>query len=379
VKKNTFSDNFIQKLTHYWYNIETNNIDFIRFPASLSYWEKARRVVKSTLLKFFVKRGFVYFHKETLSKVIKKLEFIFINSNQIEETYNLLENDSSRNLMVDLLLYRVLGSDKVRLPLNNPTYWNNFNVIQHQLLEKSNSFAVKSLSGQLNLYKLDDIGFPLSLHAHPLNIACTFMLEQYCYQNHGESIQAEQGDFVIDAGGCWGDTALYFAHKVGKDGKVFCFEFSESNLTILRQNIVINPCLNNIVEIVPKAIWDKPGEDLFFSEQGSGTSLIFDQGGKSLVSTESIDNFVEEFNIEKIDFIKMDIEGSELNALKGAEKTIKTFKPKLAISVYHQDDDIISIPNYLNRLNIGYKFFFEHFTIHREETVLFAFVEQQIN
>ena len=68
----------------------------------------------------------------------------------------------------------------------------------------------------------------------------------------------------------------------------------------------------------------------------------------------------------------MDIEGSELNALRGAEKTIKKFRPKLAISLYHRQDDFITIPEYLNNLNVGYNFYLDHFTIHHEETVLFA-------
>jgi hypothetical protein len=68
----------------------------------------------------------------------------------------------------------------------------------------------------------------------------------------------------------------------------------------------------------------------------------------------------------------MDIEGSELKGLQGAEETICTFRPKLAISLYHKDEDIIMIPEYLHKLDLGYEFFLDHFTIHRWETVLFA-------
>ena len=53
----------------------------------------------------------------------------------------------------------------------------------------------------------------------------------------------------------------------------------------------------------------------------------------------------------------MDIEGSELNALQGAEKTIREFRPKLAISLYHKEDDFIVIPDYLKKLNLQYEFF----------------------
>ena len=68
----------------------------------------------------------------------------------------------------------------------------------------------------------------------------------------------------------------------------------------------------------------------------------------------------------------MDVEGAELRALRGAEMTIREHRPKLAISVYHQPEDIYSIPRFLAELGVGYTFYLDHFTTHGEETVLFA-------
>jgi len=68
----------------------------------------------------------------------------------------------------------------------------------------------------------------------------------------------------------------------------------------------------------------------------------------------------------------MDIEGAELDALRGAEQTLRAFKPRLAISLYHNKTDLTEIPEYLNALDLGYEFYLDHFTIHNEETVLFA-------
>ena len=90
------------------------------------------------------------------------------------------------------------------------------------------------------------------------------------------------------------------------------------------------------------------------------------------MDTISIDDFVIERKLSRVDFIKMDIEGAELCALKGAERTIRAFKPKLAISLYHRDTDFTEIPDHLNKLGLGYKFFLDHFTVHGEETILFA-------
>ena len=76
----------------------------------------------------------------------------------------------------------------------------------------------------------------------------------------------------------------------------------------------------------------------------------------------------------KVDFTKIDIEGAELAALNGAEKSIRRFKPDMAITVYHSLEDFWQIPQYLDSLNLGYVFYLRHFTIHAEETVLFASV-----
>ena len=88
--------------------------------------------------------------------------------------------------------------------------------------------------------------------------------------------------------------------------------------------------------------------------------------------TIRIDEWVEQRALSRVDFIKLDVEGAELNALRGAEKTIRAFKPRMAVSVYHQEDDLITIPEFLRSLNCGYKLLLDHFTIYNEETILFA-------
>ena len=76
------------------------------------------------------------------------------------------------------------------------------------------------------------------------------------------------------------------------------------------------------------------------------------------METTTIDKLVEELGIERVDFIKADIEGEELNMLKGARKTIEKFKPKLAICVYHRPQDLWEIPFYIRDNFEGAKFYF---------------------
>jgi hypothetical protein len=71
-------------------------------------------------------------------------------------------------------------------------------------------------------------------------------------------------------------------------------------------------------------------------------------------------------------FLKMSTEVEEFGVLKVAKEIIMSFKPKLAITVYHSLKDFWEIPEWLDSLGLGYKFYLRHFTIHSEETVLFA-------
>ena len=83
---------------------------------------------------------------------------------------------------------------------------------------------------------------------------------------------------------------------------------------------------------------------------------------------------VAEGVVPRIDFIKVDVEGSELPALVGADAALRQWRPKLAISLYHRPEHFFTIPLWLDSLGIGYRFFLDHYSIHHEETVPFGTV-----
>ncbi len=84
---------------------------------------------------------------------------------------------------------------------------------------------------------------------------------------------------------------------------------------------------------------------------------------------DSIDNVCWE---DKVTFIKLDIEGSELEALRGAEKIIRRDKPRLAISIYHKPQDYFEIPLYIRGLVPEYKLYIRHHKFNKNDTVLYA-------
>jgi FkbM family methyltransferase len=291
--------------------------------------------------------------------------------------YNSLADDASRDILVRVLAYRTLGYRKVKLPLNTPLYWNDLRRME-ELAKNVEIDPIGSANWQLRLIDLEPFGVPAKMFTTPTGPYTTFVLEQYRCKSHRTDITVEPGDYVIDAGACWGDTALYFAHRSGSDGMVFSYEFSPDNLEILKKNLSLNPDLADRIQIVERAVWDR--SDLTLSANGAGPGARVSTNESTALhegpQTLSIDDLVQRRNLPRVNFIKMDIEGAELPALRGAAETIKRFKPKLAISVYHRLTDFFEVPEFLDSLRCNYEFFLRHYTIHAEETVLFATVKK---
>lgn len=116
-----------------------------------------------------------------------------------------------------------------------------------------------------------------------------------------------------------------------------------------------------------KGLWDRNTEIGFSS--GNGESSRISDEGKGLVKVVSID---EELKGQPATFIKMDIEGSEFKALCGAEETIRKYKPRLAVCVYHREEDILEIPSKALEFYPGYKLYLRHYSYVDTETVLYA-------
>jgi FkbM family methyltransferase len=130
------------------------------------------------------------------------------------------------------------------------------------------------------------------------------------------------GMVVLDVGANLGTYSLEASKATGPKGKVYAFEPIAENLRFLRHNLSANNASN--VTVIPVAIGDKTGKSkIYLDENNVGTHSM---GGKSSnsvqVQTDTIDNFVKKNHLRKINFIKMDIEGFEAQALNGARKTL---------------------------------------------------------
>jgi FkbM family methyltransferase len=268
------------------------------------------------------------------------------------------------------LLLRILGERHVRLSAYREEDDEASARVQ-KLLMRKNTHTVPNYIHPLHLWKVPGHERPIELHANGFTVRNTFLLEEYIYLSDRVEIEARLGDVVIDGGGCWGDTALYFADRVGSTGRVHSFEFDPENIRIFGENLRLNSNLKDRIQVVPFALWDMSGQRHGITGSGAASSLSASAPSGSLAETRSIDDYVRA-SCGKVDFIKLDIEGAELNALRGAESTLRTFRPKLAVCLYHQMSDFVRIPAYLEGLGLGYSFYLGHVTRYHEETVLFA-------
>ncbi len=169
-------------------------------------------------------------------------------------------------------------------------------------------------------------------------------------------ISCDKEEIFVDIGGYVGDSLIKYIEIFGKENykKMYCYEMVPNNIKYIKENIKKHN-LKNIV-IKEKAVSDKHGKAYIKSEEVSSITTIANSGDIE-VKTVKIDDDLK----GKVSFIKMDIEGGELLALKGLKKKIKRYKPKLAISIYHNNDHLWQIPKLLNKFNRKYKFYLRYY------------------
>ena len=312
----------------------------------------------------------IFFRRSSLNN---RLRFLKNYEHGLQRIWENLDAEC-RELLVSLIAFRALGHTKIKLERNNRNYWKAIEVAK-SLKNPNDVYDPHFMHFVLEKFDLSPIGYDVNLYFSDIGIAIDYIIEQYAYQTADKKVVfAEEGDIVLDVGACWGDTALYFASCVGENGKVYSFEFIPDNIKLFSINMSLNPGLLSRIELIQNPVSDISGNMIYFKDNGPGSKIkpepFKDQTGST--ATIAIDDFVEKNRLSKVDFIKMDIEGAEPAALRGAIETIKKHRPKLAIAIYHSMRDFVNIPNWILDLNLGYELFLGHYTIHSEETVCFA-------
>lgn len=181
----------------------------------------------------------------------------------------------------------------------------------------------------------------------------------------GEFFKVGKEEIFVDAGAFDGDTIEGFIKWVnGEYSKILAFEPGESQY----QNMVKKYGDNEKIQCYQAGLWNESTNIKFLDDGTTGATICED--GDTEIQLCKLDDFID----EKITFIKMDIEGAEIEALKGARKVIRKYRPKLAICLYHKPADLWEIPLLVKEILPEYKLYVMHHVELGYDTVLYATV-----
>ncbi|MCQ2520951.1 MAG: FkbM family methyltransferase [Lachnospiraceae bacterium] len=175
-------------------------------------------------------------------------------------------------------------------------------------------------------------------------------------------VMLTDSEVFVDCGAYNGDSIRAFLrYSNRKFQKIIAFEGDDKNCRSIRKMVKEEIVIKNCV------VWN---EDTYISfEGGKGSSSKINENAGECVKACKIDSVSD---CQHATFVKMDIEGGEYNALLGAYSTIVRKRPKLAICIYHSDEDMLRIFELINSWKLDYKFYVRHHAQKVAETVLYA-------
>lgn len=363
-----------------------NNISLPEEQSEAKYRKLLTHMVNLLLRNKFVDNNKEYIYTGVKSFLEEDLEY-FSSSPQIDpqllerqlayvahlhsHLYFSLADIQSRLALLVLSSFNVLGHRYVRLPLWNP-------YIKEELSSIHKLCRVGTKTGKFRYFDLSGIGLNLKIIAPLRYVHMGIFGSQYAYMTPTVQIKVDPDDVVLDCGAENGFTSLLFGLQAGRKGRVLAIDCNPASNIIYNKNMKLNPTLAKRISKIQCALSNVDGDEVYFDNSGGATSILSQaQSGELSATTKQIDSLAIEHNLSTVDFIKMDIEGSESLALQGAINTLTKFKPKLAISIYHKDkheknSDYKHIIKYIQSLQLGYQFYFNHHALIETESVLYA-------
>ena len=207
---------------------------------------------------------------------------------------------------------------------------------------------------------LDILSFRLGIN----NPYASFKHDDNQYFNE-LTLPALQGKEInyIDGGAYNGDTYLQLA-SLTDISSAFLFEPDQENYNQLKTNV---EKFKNKTLCIPLALTDGYSILSFNGDAGEG-GAISDVGSQH-IATVSLDEMIQQ---QSIDFIKLDVEGAEISAIKGASRLIGDSRPTLAISLYHRPEDVWEIPELIFSLCENYRFYIRQHYFNSFDCVFYA-------
>jgi len=164
----------------------------------------------------------------------------------------------------------------------------------------------------------------------------------------------------VDGGGYIGDTAMQLVKLYPNFQKIYLLEPNKKKITIAKKR------LKNIanIQFLNIGLCDKKRTCNFYENRSFSTIY---GAGQTIVCVDTLDNIIK----EKVDFIKLDIEGAEQDAIDGAKKMIQRYTPVIACCIYHKAEDWYKVPQKVLSINQNYKIYMRHYMEGIFETVIY--------
>ena len=286
------------------------------------------------------------------------LEEIFLN---IKNNFNKVHPDTQKS---------------IQKFLNDFNYWGTLDIEKNdynEIYEKAKSFYEHIddyiwLYNNLKDYTSKKILFAILNNWYQYDFSTLKECMNYNYKHYFDLdvIPNCDNQVFVDVGAYIGDTTLDYIKIYNNYKKIYCYEITNYTMAILKNN------LGEYKNIVYKNKAVSCENSIMYLKNSlvNSSANQVDNNGEIEIETVSLDNDI----LEKIDMIKMDIEGSEYNALIGAKNHIINDNPILLISVYHNNEDLWKLPKLIYEYNSNYNFYLRYYgnNIFPTEIVLFA-------
>ena len=296
------------------------------------------------------------------------INWFISNSELLWASRSLLEDTLSKVHFDSALLLKLSGEHKYMFPR---TEFSPLFIIENVTDFEHESLPDNLLGIPLKVIDLKVQGYPnkIKLLSSVETIIQLNKYKQYLMRRDGINTYPVNGDIVLDCGSCIGDNSMLFAAMVGEKGAVHSFDPVPLHNQFCKLQLELSPHLKQTLYFNQVAVSDQNT-----NQNSKLTDITKISPGQSDIQgfpSVKIDKYVSD-NLDKVDLIKMDIEGFEIPALNGAQEVIKTFKPKLAISAYHKPTDHWEIPILIKSIYPEYKIYFAHHSPVRWESVYYA-------
>jgi len=331
---------------------------FMRSPAGR--FPETRRFVKGILRKLGMDRG------SALS-----IQWLHEHADKLWGTRSLLADDLSKLLFDSSLVLRITSFQRFYFPRID--FDDLVDIVAERRFDEA-GFPHDYLGVPLGVFDVRLVERPgldpVRLITRRIQLGLVNSYRQYLIRRNGTSVSPVPGDVVYDCGACIGEVSMLFAGLVAPRGEVHLFDPIPLHARFCELQASMNPMLDARLYINALAVG---GQTRLVDNPRNDSSEIVPNAviGPGEFSYTTLDDYAAKQS-RGVDFIKMDIEGAEMEALSGAAGVIGEFKPRLAISGYHKPQDLWEIPAKLKALNPGYEITFGHHTPIFWESVFYA-------